>query len=298
MGLDVIVKDVFKIYRIGKVEVHALRGLSAHIEDGEIVSIIGPSGSGKTTLLNLIGGLDRPTAGSIRVGSIEVSELKPHELTKYRRKTVGYIFQNLNLIPTLTAAENVELPMMALGISRKQRTEKVKNLLEIVGLSYRMDHKPEELSGGEQQRVAIASALANDPPVILADEPTGELDTLNAKLVTDYLIRVSRELEKTVILVTHDPNVARAADRIMRIEDGVIKEVLAPTRLESGITTPSSYIDHIKTRLADLDLELRKLDERFRKMEIDGEEYVKQRSRIQNIKLGLQEELHRMGLVT
>ncbi len=297
MGLEVVVKDVFKVYRLGKVEVQALRGLNAYVKDGEIVSIIGPSGSGKSTLLNLIGGLDQPTAGSIRVGNIEVSGLSPRELTQYRRRTVGYIFQNLNLIPTLTAAENVELPMIALGFSRKQRAERTRTLLNIVGLSQRMSHKPDELSGGEQQRVAIASALANDPPVILADEPTGELDTLNAKMVTDYLVKISREFGKTVLLVTHDPNVARATDRIMKIEDGIIKEVLAPTRLEAGIIASSSYIDHIKTRLVDLDLELKELDEMFRKAEIDGEEYTRRRNRLINIKSGLQEELHRMGTV-
>jgi putative ABC transport system ATP-binding protein len=297
MGLEIVIKDVFKVYRLGKVEVQALRGLNAKIKDGEIVSIIGPSGSGKSTLLNLVGGLDQPTAGSIRVGNIEVAGLSTRELTQYRRKTVGHIFQNLNLIPTLTAAENVELPMIALGVSRNRRTEKTKTLLEVVGLSQRMYHKPDELSGGEQQRVAIASALANDPPVILADEPTGELDTLNAKMVTDYLVKISREFGKTVLMVTHDPNMTRATDRIMRIEDGTIKEVLAPTKLEETVSAPSSYTDLIKTRLVDLDLELKELDEMFRKAEIEGEEYTRGRNRILNIKSGLQEELHRMGTV-
>lgn len=297
MGLEVVVKDVFKVYRIGKVEVQALRGLNAYVKDGEIVSIIGPSGSGKTTLLNLIGGLDQPTAGLIKVGNIEVSRLSLRELTDYRRRTVGYIFQNLNLIPTLTAAENVELSMIALGFSKNQRIERTKALLDIVGLSHRINHKPDELSGGEQQRVAIASALANDPPVILADEPTGDLDTLNAKMVTDYLVKVSHEFKKTVILVTHDPKVARATDRIMKIEDGVIREVLVPTKIEAEIKTPPSYIDQIKTRLTDLEIELKKLDEMFRKSEIDGEEYTRRRNRILNIKLGLQEELHRTGTV-
>ena len=297
MGLEIAVKDVFKVYRLGKVEVQALRGLSANVKDGEIVSIIGPSGSGKSTLLNLVGGLDQPTAGSIRVGPTEVAGLSPRELTQYRRKIVGHIFQNLNLIPTLTAAENVELPMISLGFSRSQRTERTRTLLEVVGLSQRVNHKPDELSGGEQQRVAIASALANDPSVILADEPTGELDTLNAKLVTDYLVKVSREFGKTVLMVTHDPNVARATDRIMRIEDGAIKEVMTPTKLEATTAAPSSYIDQIKNRLVDLDLELKELDEMFRKVEIDGEEYTKRRNRLLNIKSGLQEELHRMGTV-
>ena len=297
MGSEIMVKDAFKVYRIGKVEVQALRGLSAHVKDGEIVSIIGPSGSGKSTLLNLIGGLDQPTAGSIKVGDIEIAGLSPRQLTEYRKRTVGHIFQNLNLIPTLTAAENAELPMIAIGLSRGKRAERVKMLLETVGLSPRAHHKPDELSGGEQQRVAIATALANDPPVILADEPTGELDTANARMVTEYLVKVSHELGKTVLMVTHDSNVARATDRIMKIEDGTIKEVLAPTRLEITTSAPSSYIDQIKARLVDLDLELKELDEMFRKAEIDGEEYTRRRNRLLNIKSGLQEELHRMGTV-
>ena len=297
MGLEIVVKDVFKVYRLGKVEVQALRGLSANVKDGEIVSIIGPSGSGKSTLLNLIGGLDQPTAGSIKVGETEVTRLSSGELTQYRRKAVGHIFQNLNLIPTLTAAENVELPMIALGFSRNKRAERIKILMEVVGLSQRIDHKPDELSGGEQQRVAIASALANDPPVILADEPTGELDTANAKMVTDYLVKVSRDFKKTVLIVTHDPNVARATDRIMRIEDGAITQVLAPTRLEAAVAAPSSYIDQIKTRLSDLDLQLKELDQLFRRADIEGEEYIQRRNRLINIKTGLQEELHRMGTV-
>jgi len=222
-GMRVIVKDLIKIYRLGNVEVQALRGLSMEVREGEMVSIIGPSGSGKTTLLNIIGGLDQATGGYVQVGDTVVTALNPFQLVEYRRKTVGHIFQTLNLIPTLTAAENVELPMIALGVPRSMRIQRVKELLEIVGLTERANHKPEELSGGKQQRVAIAAALANDPPLILADEPTGELDTANAKIVVNYLSKVNKELGKTIIMVTHDPSVARAADRILRIEDEAIK---------------------------------------------------------------------------
>lgn len=294
MGLEIVIRDVFKVYRVGKVEVQALRGLSMDVRDGEIVSIIGPSGSGKTTLLNLIGGLDQPTAGSVRVGEIEVSALSPRQLTDYRRKTVGYIFQNLNLIPTLTAAENVELPMIALGTPRGKRRKRVKMLLEAVGMLHRASHKPDELSGGEQQRVAIAVALANDPPVILADEPTGELDSVNANLVTKYLVDVSKEFEKTLIMVTHDSNVARAADRIMRIEDGVIKESLEPLRLAETVKPPS-YIEQIRARLSSIDAQLRELDMEFRTGRIDGDEYVKRRLRLKNLRSSLEDELQRMG---
>ena len=296
MGLEIVVRDVFKIYRIGKVEIQALRGLSMTVEDGELVSIIGPSGSGKTTLLNLIGGLDKPTAGSIMVGDLEVAGLSPRQLTDYRRKTIGFVFQNLNLIPTLTAAENIELPMIAMGIPRSERMRRVKELLDVVGLPHRASHKPDELSGGEQQRVAIATAMANDPPIILADEPTGELDSANARMITEYLVKVNKEFEKTIIMVTHDANVARAADRIMRIEDGVIKETLEPTSLIET-AKPASYTDQIKARIADVDRQLRNLDESFRRGEIDGDEYVKRRIRLKNLRLSLEDELHRLGTV-
>jgi len=196
-SLGITVKDLIRVYRIGKVEIQALRGLTMSVKEGEVVSIIGPSGSGKTTLLNIIGGLDKATAGSVLVGDTEVTAMSTSQLVEFRRKIVGHIFQTLNLIPTLTAAENVELPMIAMGVSRSKRVERVKTLLEVVGLTDRAKHKPDELSGGEQQRVAIAAALANDAPVLLADEPTGELDTVNAKIVVDFLTKVNRDLGKS-----------------------------------------------------------------------------------------------------
>jgi putative ABC transport system ATP-binding protein len=295
-GAEINVKDLVKAYRLGKVEVQALRGLSMSVREGEVVSIIGPSGSGKTTLLNVVGGLDTATAGSVTVGDLQVTTLGLPQLIDYRRKTVGHIFQTMNLIPTLTAAENIELPMMALGAGRSQRKQRVKELLEVVGLTQRADHKPDELSGGEQQRITMATALANDAPVILADEPTGELDTTNAKIVVDYLVKISRDLGKTVIMVTHDPNVARHADRILRIEDGTIKASLTPAQiLESA--TAISYVDQLKSRLADIDSQLAQLDTDFRANKIDGDQYAEQRQRLKQAKTGLLDELHRMGVV-
>ena len=296
-GLDVKVRDLMKVYRLGKVEVQALRGLNMDVKVGELIAIIGPSGSGKTTLLNIAGGLDQATAGTVQVGDINVTALSTTQLVEYRRKTVGHIFQTLNLIPTLTAMENIELSMIALGASRGTRNKRVQELLNIVGLTDRAHHKPEELSGGEQQRVAIAAALANDAPVLLADEPTGELDTVNAKIVVDYLVKVNRELGKTIIMVTHDPSVARAADRILRIEDGVIKVALTPSEViaeEKAV----SYIDQLRARIAEIDAQLQQLDEDFKAGKISGDEYVERRQNLKHMKDSLQEELHRMGVVT
>jgi len=296
-GTEIAVKDLVKVYRIGGVEVQALRGLNLEIKESEMVSVIGPSGSGKTTLLNIVGGLDKATAGSVRVGDTEVTALDTSHLVDFRRKTVGHIFQTLNLIPTLTAAENVELPMIAMGVSRGKRAERVKTLLDIMGLTDRANHKPDEMSGGEQQRAAIAAALANDAPVVLADEPTGELDTLNAKIVLDYLVKVNRELDKTIVMVTHDPSIARAAHRILRIEDGMIKATLTPDQVLEKVTAVS-YADQLRARLMDIDEQLKKLDEEFRVGNISGDEYVEQRQRLKQTKAGLEDELHRMGVVT
>jgi len=295
-GAEIVVKDLIKVYRLGKVEVQALRGLSMSVKEGEVISIIGPSGSGKTTLLNIVGGLDTATAGVVRVGNLEVTMLTTSQLIDYRRRTVGHIFQTLNLIPTLSAAENIELPMIALGAGRSKRSERVKTLLEVVGLTPRATHKPDELSGGEQQRVAMAAALANDAPIILADEPTGELDTTNAKIVVDYLVKISRELGKTIVMVTHDPNVARQGDRILRIEDGMIKAAMTPAQILEPVAA-ISYVDQLKSRLADIDAQLEKLDVDFRDGKLGGDEYAEQRQRLKQTRAGLQDELHRMGVV-
>jgi putative ABC transport system ATP-binding protein len=296
-GLGIEVKDLIKVYRLGNVEIQALRGLGMSVKEGELISVIGPSGSGKTTLLNIVGGLDNATAGSVRVGETEVTTLDTSQLLEYRRRTVGHIFQTLNLIPTLSAAENVELSMIAMGISRGKRRERVKNLLNVVGLTPRTDHKPDELSGGEQQRVAIAAALANDAPVLLADEPTGELDSATAKIVVDYLVKVSQELGKTIVMVTHDSSVARVAHRILRIEDGMIKAALTPAQI-SEPAAAVSYVDQLRARVADMEGQLQKLDEDFRAGKISGDEYTEKRQRLKQTKAGLEDELHRMGIVT
>ncbi|MCJ7469331.1 ABC transporter ATP-binding protein, partial [Candidatus Bathyarchaeota archaeon] len=294
---EIKIKDLVRVYRLGKVEVQALRGLNMNVNAGEIISIIGPSGSGKTTLLNIMGGLDLATAGSVQVGNIDVTALSTKDLVEYRRKTVGHIFQTLNLIPTLTAAENIELPMIASGAPRGTRTKRVQELLKVVGLTERAPHKPEELSGGEQQRIALATALANDAPVILADEPTGELDTVNAKIVVDYLVKINRELGKTIIMVTHDPSVARATNRILRIEDGVIKMALTPSE---AITEEKavSYTDQLRGRLVEIQAQLKQLDSDFKTGNITGDDYVAKRQSLKQIETSLREELQRMGIVT
>jgi putative ABC transport system ATP-binding protein len=288
-------KDLIKVYKVDRVEVQALRGLTMNVDKGEIVCIMGPSGSGKTTLLNIIGGIDTATAGTVMVGGFNVGEYKDNELVMYRRSMVGHIFQNLNLIPTLTAAENIELPMIAAGTSKNRRTERTENLLKAVELVDRAHHKPGELSGGEQQRVAIAAALANNPQIILADEPTGELDSTTARKVVELLVRVSKEFGKTTVLVTHDPNVARPCDRIMRIEDGVIKASYTPVEFEEGATFTTSYIGKLRERIEKLDAQLVELEAQFKKGEIDGDKFTEQRSVLKQTRKGLEDELHRLG---
>ena len=295
-SVQVTVDSLVRAFKLGHLEVQALRGLNLKVEAGKMVSIIGPSGSGKTTLLNILGGLDKATAGNVTVGDTVLTRLAPSELVDYRREVVGHIFQALNLIPTLTAEENVELPMMAAGVSRGERSSRTKDLLGIVGLFERRDHKPDELSGGEQQRVAIAAALANDPPLLLADEPTGELDSVNAKMVTDFLVKVNHELGKTVIMVTHDQNVAKVADSIMRIEDGIIKATLTPSQI-AGFETSTSYLDQLRHRVVELDAQMKQLDDDFRSSRIGGDDYAEQRLRLKQIRAGIMDELQRQGVI-
>jgi len=214
--------DLVKTYRMGKIKVPALGGVDVEISKGEYVAVVGPSGSGKSTLLNMIGCLDRPTSGSVFLEGVDVSRCNGNELARIRRQKIGFIFQMFNLIPTLDALENIMLPMTFAGVPRGERIKRARGLLELVGLSERAKHKPSELSGGEQQRVAIARALANDPPVILADEPTGNLDTKTGKVVMGFLEELN-EGGKTMIIVTHNLDIVSKAQRVISMRDGILE---------------------------------------------------------------------------
>jgi putative ABC transport system ATP-binding protein len=214
-------KKVEKTYQAGTIKVHALRGIDLNIEEGEFVSIMGPSGSGKSTLLNMIGCLDRPTAGLITLDGKDLSKLDDNELAKIRRESIGFIFQQFNLIHTMNALENVALPLYFMGVNTERRMEKAKVLLERVGLADRVYHRPSELSGGEQQRVAIARSLANDPRIILGDEPTGNVDSTAGAVIMDILEELNGG-GKTIIVVTHDAEIAKSAGRIVKMKDGMI----------------------------------------------------------------------------
>jgi len=220
--LSVKVIGVEKTYMLGENPVHALKGIDLELKKGEFVAFMGPSGSGKTTLLNLIGLLDKPTRGKIYVDDIDLTNLKEKDLTNLRRSTIGFIFQFYNLIPVLSAFENVELPMLIAGVGAEERGTRARELLKMVGLGDRINHRPDELSGGEQQRVAIVRALANKPSIVLADEPTGDLDSKTGKEIIRTLRELSSQEGATVIIVTHDPSVAKMASRVFRMRDGQI----------------------------------------------------------------------------
>jgi len=214
-------QNLEKEYDLGLVKLHVLKGINLKIKKSEIVAIMGPSGSGKSTMLHMLGCLDRPTKGKVIIDGVDVSKLSENELAKIRREKIGFIFQFFYLIPSLTALKNVELPMTFLG-NIKDKEKKEKELLKMVGLEERMYHRPNQISGGESQRVAIARALANDPQIILADEPTGNLDSKSGKEIMEILTKLNKERDVTLILVTHDPLIARHAERIINLKDGMI----------------------------------------------------------------------------
>ena len=218
----IVCEDLFKIYKIADLEVVALRGLDLNVQRSEVVAIVGASGSGKSTLLNILAGYDSPSAGRVSVGDKDLLRMTPNETELYRRDEVGFIWQQTsrNMFPYLTAVENVALPMMLTFTSPGERRKRAEDLLELVGLGHRMGHTPEKLSGGEQQRVAIAVALANHPPLLLADEPTGELDDNTAAEILDLFGEINRELDTTILIVTHDPDIAYKVGRVVMIRDG------------------------------------------------------------------------------
>ena len=212
-------------YRVGSHAVRALDGASFTIERGEFVAIVGPSGSGKSTLLALLGGLDRPSAGTIRVGDLELGKARDAELVKYRRERIGFIFQSFNLLPTRSAVENVEIPLVLNSAKPRVRRERALELLKTVGLAERADHRPNQLSGGEMQRVAVARALANTPLLVLADEPTGNLDSKTGETILGLLRQTVAAREVTLIVVTHDLGVAAHADRVIHMRDGKVERI-------------------------------------------------------------------------
>ncbi len=219
--------ELTKVYHMGEVEVHALDGISLKVRKGEFVSVMGPSGSGKTTLLNMIGALDNPTGGAVFINRTNVAHMDDEEQTNLRLKNLGFIFQFYNLVPVLTAYENVELPLVFADQPEDLRRERATKFLTLVGLEDRMDHLPAELSGGEQQRVAVARSLANEPSLLIADEPTGELDTKMGMEIINLLHDLNKELDQTILMVTHDPAVGRLADRLLKMRDGkIIDEVI------------------------------------------------------------------------
>ena len=215
------IQNVVKDLPLGRTTIHALRGVSMDVYAGEMVGIVGPSGSGKSTLLGILGGLDTPTSGTVSIDGIDITRMNEDQLTEIRNEKIGFIFQFFNLIPTLTALENVALPIQFAQKRQFRPNKRAKELLTMLGLEDRINHRPSELSGGQQQRVAIARALANNPPLLLADEPTGNLDTESGEVVMNALHTIQREAGTTIVIVTHDPELAGQTDRVLTLVDGV-----------------------------------------------------------------------------
>ena len=293
-GYIVDARGVQKTYDTGKVKVHALRGIDLNVKEGEMVAIMGPSGCGKTTLLNCFSGLDRIDEGEIYVKGNLITKMSDEQRTRFRAEDMGFIFQAFNLLPVLSVVENVELPMLASKIDGRTRKKRSEELLSTVGLADRMDHKPDELSGGERQRVAIAAAIANDPKVLLCDEPTGDLDTETGGLIVEYLHKVNKEYGKTVLMVTHDPSIARQCDRIYRIRDGQIISVQTPTMDDQMGAT--SRVDVIRDRLAEIKAEIARLDEQAKAGSLDLGVFAGRRTQLADRQKMFEEELHRLGL--
>jgi putative ABC transport system ATP-binding protein len=218
----ITIEQMTKVYTMGEIEVHALRGVNLTINSGEFIAIMGPSGSGKSTLMNMIGCLDTPTSGRYALDGIEVASLNDNDLSAVRARKLGFVFQQYMLLPRQSALANVEMPMLYRGISAQERARRAQVALELVGMGNRLDHRPNELSGGQQQRVAIARALAGSPSVILADEPTGALDSTTSEEIMHMLQQLNREQNLTIIIVTHESDIAAYADRIVTIRDGVV----------------------------------------------------------------------------
>lgn len=231
----VSIRDVHKYFTRGSEKIDVLQGLNLEVPEGEFLGLMGPSGSGKTTMLNLIAGLDRPSTGEVWIGGSCISRMSESELARWRTRNIGFIFQFYHLLPVLTAYENVELPLILLPLSASERRQQVMTALDLVGLSNRLDHRPGQLSGGQQQRVGIARAIVTDPTLIVADEPTGDLDSKSATEILDLLGELQKSLNKTILLVTHDPRAAERAQRVLHLHKGQLVEASANAAPEGAI---------------------------------------------------------------
>jgi putative ABC transport system ATP-binding protein len=235
------IRGVHKFFTRGSEQIDVLNDLNLEVPEGEFFGLMGPSGSGKTTLLNLIAGLDRPSEGEVWIGGCCISKMSESELARWRTRNIGFIFQFYHLLPVLTAFENVELPLILLPLSKQERRQQVMTALDLVGLSDRLDHRPGQLSGGQQQRVGIARAIVTDPTLIVADEPTGDLDSRSANEILDLMGELQRELQKTILLVTHDPNAAARAQRVLHLHKGQLVESAAVSA-ETGVKAEQTAV--------------------------------------------------------